>query len=147
MKYALLQRFPLIVASALILLFAYTASAKLYDQVLFESVLSQSPWLRPYATFLSWGVPCVELVIVALLYFPSSRRLGLFASFALLSSFTVYIIAMLLFSPHLPCMCGGIISSMSWGAHLGVNAVLAGLSFWSAKANASDDMDGRTTLT
>lgn len=146
MKPVRLALLPPLTVFLLIVLFSYTASAKLLDQAVFASVLSQSPYLRPYADLLSWMVPLVEIFIIALLILPRFRWAGLVSSFILLAAFTVYIALMLLFSPHLPCMCGGIISAMSWELHLITNLVLAALSFWSAKKEVGTDTIKRNTL-
>jgi hypothetical protein len=48
---------------------------------------------------------------------------------ALMVSFTIYIIATLTFSKHIPCSCGGIIAQLSWKQHILFNTVFIILGF------------------
>ena len=107
-----------ITSYVIIFLFTYTSVSKLIDHVAFESTLLQSPVIRHYAIFASWFIPVIELFVVALLLFQRSRQVGLLASLALMISFTVYIGYMLLFIPHLPCSCGGVLQQLSWPNHI-----------------------------
>lgn len=102
----------------LVLLFAYTATSKLLDLDTFEWRLAQMPHLSAHADLLQWGVPFSELTITGLLLFPRSRILGLYASFALLGLFTIYIIVVLASDHPTPCSCGGIISTLGWREHI-----------------------------
>lgn len=108
----------LIFTSVLLFLFIYTGLSKLTTPASFFDVLKQSTLLQPYAAFLTWAVPVTELMIAALLFFPATRQAGLYASFILLLSFTVYIGWMILYAPHLPCNCGGVIEQLSWKQHI-----------------------------
>ncbi|MDH7459851.1 hypothetical protein QEG73_01135 [Chitinophagaceae bacterium 26-R-25] len=112
-----------IIGSLLILLFAYTAFQKYMEHDTFLWTLERSTLLHSLATPLSWMVPATELAVVCLLIFPSLRRIGLLCSVVLLTTFTLYIIYMLLFTPNLPCSCGGIVSYLSWKQHLVFNTI------------------------
>jgi hypothetical protein len=112
-----------LISSLLIFLFGYTAISKLLSIHRFEAVLEQSPLISSGAALLAWQIPLAELGIVLLLIFSSTRKMGLWVSAILLSFFTIYLFYMVLFSPHLPCSCGGVISSMSWPVHIGFNVV------------------------
>jgi hypothetical protein len=112
-----------LISSFLIFLFGYTAISKLLSIDRFEAVLEQSPLISSGAALLAWQIPLAELGIVLLLIFSSTRKMGLWVSAILLSFFTIYLFYMVLFSPHLPCSCGGLISSMSWPVHIGFNVV------------------------
>jgi hypothetical protein len=112
-----------LISSLLIFLFGYTAISKLLSIDRFEAVLEQSPLISSGAALLAWQIPLAELAIVLLLIFSSTRKMGLWVSAILLSFFTIYLFYMVLFSPHLPCSCGGVISSMSWPVHIGFNVV------------------------
>jgi hypothetical protein len=112
----------------LVLLFVYTAINKLSDHGAFFSSLIGSPITRKFASILRWSVPALELSIVALLLLPGWKRAGLFASFFLLVSFTIYVGCMMLFVDHLPCSCGGVITGLSWPQHLWLNVFFALLS-------------------
>jgi hypothetical protein len=113
-------------SSLLIFLFAYTAFNKFSELGLFAATLSRMPLIGTGAAVLAPAVPLAELVIVLLLLFPATRLKGLYVSLAALSLFTVYLVLMLLFVPHLPCSCGGVISGMGWWAHVGMNVGLVG---------------------
>ena len=66
-------------------------------------------------------VPLTELGISLLLLLPQTRFAGLFLSFVLLVLFTSYLGYMVLYTPHLPCSCGGVIGSLSWTEHMVFN--------------------------
>lgn len=108
----------------LIFVFLYTALSKLNHQSLFAFTLSKSPLLRDSAGWLSWAIPATEIILAVLLVFPRTKIHALRWSFILLSAFTLYIGYMLLFSPSLPCSCGGVIQQMSWTQHLLFNISL-----------------------
>jgi hypothetical protein len=134
----------------LIFLFAYTAVSKLtlfsysgpfswenlkiIDVSAFEEAMFKSPVLRPYVHQLAWLIPISEIAICMLLLFDKTKKWGYYLSFILLFAFTAYIIYILRAYPnHLPCVCGGVISLMSWTQHLVFNmffVFLAGRAIW-----------------
>ena len=121
---------PLAVSLFFIILFIYAAASKMLDFENFQVQLAQSPLLSAYAGFVSYGVIILELAIGGLLCFHASRLLGLYASFAIMIAFTVYIFLILNYSDFVPCSCGGILEKMSWTEHLIFNigcVVMAGL--------------------
>lgn len=120
----------------LIFLFAYTAVSKLnlfsygaghlkiVDVSAFEEAMYKSPVLRPYVHELAWLIPLTELAICMLLLFGKTKKWGFYFSFIVLTVFTAYIIYILNVYPnHLPCVCGGVISLMSWSQHLVFNLI------------------------
>jgi hypothetical protein len=107
-----------IISSLLILLFAYTSFSKLLTLDQFSSVLSRMPLIGNGAGVLAFAIPLAELGIVLLLLFERTRYRGLKLSLALLVLFTIYLLHMVLFAPHMPCSCGGVISKMSWKQHV-----------------------------
>ncbi|MCF6406896.1 hypothetical protein L3C95_28615 [Chitinophaga filiformis] len=116
-----------------ILLFVYTAASKFIDYENFRAVIGQSPLITRFAPVLAIVVPVAEIVIALLLVIPRYRRVGLYASFAVMTLFTVYIVVLLTLSEKIPCSCGGVISQMSWTQHLYFNIVfmlLALLGMW-----------------
>ncbi|MBO9730198.1 MAG: hypothetical protein J7623_16280 [Chitinophaga sp.] len=119
-----------LIASLLILLFSYAATSKLVDYQTFVIQLGKSPLIDQYAIPISWGIPSLEYVVVALLLFSRSRLLGFYASFFLMMLFTVYIYAILHFSYDLPCSCGGVLSQLSWQQHLIFNIAFTILSLF-----------------
>lgn len=117
-----------IICTLIIALFVYASTAKLLDYYNFQFGLSESPFIAPFSNILAWAVPASELLIVGLLVIPALRLVGLYASFLLMSLFTVYIAAMLLSGSDIPCSCGGILEEMSWEAHIVFNGVFVALS-------------------
>lgn len=112
-----------ILSSLFIVLFVYTAVNKLMGYDSFQTVLTQSPLIGSFAAVIAWLLPLLELGIAGLLFFGSTRKAGFYAAGSLLLLFTGYIGYMLLFSPHLPCSCGGVIKYLSWRAHFIFNMV------------------------
>lgn len=127
-----------IICGLLVLLFTYAAISKLTDRQHFQAVLSQMLLIKYAAGFMSFAVPVTELVVCALLFMPNSSLFGLYASFGLLISFTLYIGCMILFAPKLPCNCGGVLEQMSWTQHLIFNLVFIALSAIAIKLNKSN---------
>lgn len=119
-----------IISLLLILLMVYAALAKLNDYYNFQFGISESPIIAPFAGILAWAVPATELVIAVLLSLPFLRLAGLYASFVLMSLFTVYIVAMLSFYDDIPCSCGGILEEMPWSVHIAFNLAFVLGSAW-----------------
>ncbi|WP_307424754.1 MauE/DoxX family redox-associated membrane protein [Chryseobacterium sp. MDT2-18] len=122
--------FPIIISFFFVLLFIYASASKMLDFENFQVQLAQSPLLSAYAGFISYAVIILELVIAGLLCFHLTRLWGLFASFAIMVAFTVYIYLILNYSDFVPCSCGGILEKMGWAEHLIFNiagVVIAGL--------------------
>jgi hypothetical protein len=116
-------------SATFILLFVYTATSKLLDHSRFLAVLGSSPLLGKFAPLLSYGLPVAEYLVSLLLFFPLTRKSGLQTSLWLMILFTAYIIYMLLFTPHLPCSCGGVLQHLGWKGHLVFNLFFTGLAF------------------
>jgi hypothetical protein len=116
-----------IISLLLILLYAYTASSKVLEQKQFVMVLEDVPLIGRGAAMTAILLPLAELLVVLLLIFERTRLIGLYASLALLVLFTVYLGYMILFVPHLPCSCGGVISNLGWREHVVFNVVLISL--------------------
>ena len=122
-----------IICFLLILLFVYAALSKLFDYSSFKYQVHISPFLSSFSNF-AWIIPAVELMTTVLLIFNTWRMIGLYASFFIMLSFTVYITLMLLFAEHLPCSCGGVLRKLSWQQHLVfniffLNIAIAGIVF------------------
>ena len=118
----------MICSCLLILLFTYTSVSKLSDYPHFVRMLGESPLIHKGADMIGWLLPVTELVIVLLLVFPATKIAGLYSSFVLLILMTSYICYMILYTPHLPCNCGGVLTSMSWKYHIWFNAFFIGVS-------------------
>jgi hypothetical protein len=119
-------------AAALILAFLFTSTAisKLYDWqatklAMYNQVIPD--WSKD---ILLVGVPAVELGVSALLLVPAWRKLGFQTSVFLLTLFTGYVAWVWLgLAGRVPCSCGGVISSLTWGEHLVFNLLFLGISY------------------
>jgi len=120
-----------IVSLFFVILFLYTGISKLLDFDVFKGQLEESPVLEKVAPMIAWGLPITEFAVSILLFFPKYRLKGLYATFALMIGFTLYVIALLATSTELPCSCGGIIEELSWPGHLIFNGTLTLLAFTS----------------
>lgn len=104
-----------------ILLFVYASASKWLDFENFRVQLAQSPLLSAYAGWVAPAVIIVELLIVLLLCFKTTRLAGLYFSHFLMVAFTVYIYLILNYSDFIPCSCGGILEDLGWTEHLVFN--------------------------
>jgi len=120
----------------LIFLFTYTGITKLIDHTVFKSSILQSPIIGSYATVISWLIPILELLLVIMLSLERYRQKGFLFSLLLMIAFTAYITYMILFIPHLPCSCGGILKELSWNNHLLLNCLIILLILISYLSNA-----------
>jgi putative oxidoreductase len=117
-----------IISGILSLLFLYTALSKLTGYEKFKNVLTSSPMLEPFASTIAWLLPATEIAIVVLLFIPPFRIKGLIASVILITLFTIYLLYMIAFTPHLPCNCGGVIKLLTWPEHIVFNLFFVFLS-------------------
>jgi putative oxidoreductase len=130
-----------IISSLFILLFIYTAINKFIDLEKFRQVLRSSPLIREKGNIVAWLIPLAEIGISILLFFPKTRKTGLWGTLLLMSLFTGYIAYMVFISDVRPCSCGGIIEKMTWTQHFIFNVfftLLAGLSLWLNKKRNKD---------
>jgi uncharacterized membrane protein YphA (DoxX/SURF4 family) len=116
-----------------IILFLYTGIAKIMDYRVFKEQLAVSSILGFAAKPVAILLPVVEFIVVVLLVIPRWRLKGLYSSLALIAAFTVYIIAMFIVSPEMPCSCGGIIELLSWQQHLVFNCIFIMLNIWAIR--------------
>lgn len=112
-----------IIAYLYVLLFLYTATSKLLEHEKFQLQISKSPIITDYANILVWMVPAMEIIISVMLLINSIRTVGLYAGFMLMCLFTAYIVAILNFTDHIPCGCGGVLQNLGWTEHLIFNMV------------------------
>jgi len=123
-----------------IFLFSYTGYSKIEDHSRFLKGLSRVAIIGPYALFISWSVPIVEIVISILLIIPKTSKWGLYSFTILMSVFTIYIVSMVLWATKLPCHCGGAIEKLSWTQHIWFNLVfiaIAVFALWISKLKTS----------
>lgn len=117
------------VSILLMLLFAYASISKLFILEAFQGQLMESPLFpRALIPLISILVPASELVVVLLLLFKQTLKAGLYFSFLLMSTFTFYLIALVIASGDIaPCSCGGILESLDFKTHIIFNAVYCAL--------------------
>jgi len=117
--------FIIIITGFLVLLWAYASLSKLFNFNKFKHAMSIQvfpPWIGQIMTYL---VPTVELVIVALLLITQTRLLGMYASMFLMALFTIYVGgAVFKIYERTPCACGGLFARMKWNRHFKVNIIL-----------------------
>lgn len=110
-----------IIAILYMSVFLYTAISKWSDYTMTREQMALMPLLQPVAQFIVWLLPATEIAITLLLFFHQTRKKGLYVASILMVLFTLYIIYMILFYPHLPCSCGGFLTELSWPGHLVFN--------------------------
>ncbi len=116
--------FRSIVSFCIIAVFVYTGFAKLVDINTFQNDLNKSPFIPEILAIpISYGIPIAEIGIGMLLLF--NKNIGFLLSFVLFLSFTVYIYLIMNHSHVIPCSCGGVVASLSWGGHLVLNIIYA----------------------
>lgn len=128
------------IAHLFVALFFYTALAKLINPPKFYGTLHGSQLVSPFASFLTYAVPIVELLLCVPLLIHEirvgtkkipTRKIGLIAGGTLMLLFTVYIgLMFLLYGNDLPCSCGGVMKELSWTAHIFFNLAFVGLAIW-----------------
>jgi uncharacterized membrane protein YphA (DoxX/SURF4 family) len=107
-----------LICYACFMLFLYAATSKLIDFEKSELQMSKSPIITDYASILVWLVPTLEIIIAIMLLISRTLMVALYASLALMSLFTAYIVAILYFTDTIPCSCGGVLEKMGWNEHL-----------------------------
>nr|WP_199079040.1 MauE/DoxX family redox-associated membrane protein [Pedobacter sp. ASV19] len=107
-----------IISALFILLFVYAALTKVIDYQKFRIELGKSPLLSSYSRIIAVAIPGIELMISLLIAIKRFQYYAMYLAFTLMAIFSAYIVAILKFSPYVPCSCGGILQKMSWAQHL-----------------------------
>jgi hypothetical protein len=110
-----------IIAILYMSMFLYTAISKWSDYTMTREQMALMPLMTPIAHIVVWLLPGTEIVITLFIFLYQTRKKGLYAATILMALFTLYIIYMMLFYPHLPCSCGGFLTELSWPGHLVFN--------------------------
>lgn len=134
-----------IIASLLILLFAYSGISRLPGYRSFADTISESPLIHNGAGTIGLLLPATELIVVLLLFFERTRKAGLYASLLLLVVFTLYLLYMVLYAADEPCSCGSVLRLMNWKQLLWFNLFfiamnLLGLFVMSRKQPVKNDI-------
>ena len=115
---------------SIFIVFLYSAISKSMNVELFINNLDKSPFFFNLNTkFLAFLIITIEFLIPGVLFFESTSKIGYISSFFLLFVFTGYILMMIVFSPYLPCSCGGLIEHLSWNQHIYFNILFMCFSF------------------
>lgn len=127
-----------IITFLLTVLFFYTALSKLIDLDTFYNQLANQNIPQWTISSLAWLIPACELLAVGLMIFGRFRSLGLYMSSLMMLIFTVYIgLVVIGFFDRVPCSCGGVLKSMSFGQHLVFNLFFLSIAILAAKLNDS----------
>lgn len=118
-----------IITAMLIILFSYTAFAKLLSLQVFRTQLRMQPFPGWMSQALLYLVPAIELLATVLLVLKSTRLWGLYLSAALMLAFTAYIGLVLLdVFDKTPCACGGVLQQMDFASHFIFNLFFLAIS-------------------
>ena len=106
----------------LMALFLYAGTTKLFGGQNFIQEMMRSKLLPVSMIYiLRWLIPILELFIGITLLKESTKNVGIQAAFFLMTSFTAYLIALVIIFVYPPCACGGILGGMSYPAHIAFN--------------------------
>src|SRR5690242_15491099 len=88
-----------IISALFILMFLYTAISKTQNINYTIGTLRSANIFKDYslAKAIAWAVVIAEYTVSVLLFFPGTRKLGLYSSLGLMTLFSLYIIYMKLF--------------------------------------------------
>lgn len=115
---------------SLIVLWIYAAGSKLWFYSVFQFQLSRQPLPAWSIPILSWLLPVIELVTVALLCFQRTLRKGFILSFYLMCAFTFYVdLGLIHLFNKVPCSCSGILGKMNWQIHFIFNVFFTIIAF------------------
>ena len=115
-------------------LFFFTGMEKMWYHQSFVITLGRQPLTEWMKSGLAWGLPLAELAVVGLLVADQTRLIGLMAATLAMLSFAGYT-AYAATEPtgYVPCACGKLFNSLTWGQHFWVNmgfVALAATGLW-----------------
>lgn len=117
--------FIILMTGLLIILWAYAVYSKLSDLTRFKHAMSTQVFPKWIGKILVFIVPLSEIVLIILLLIPGTRLIGMYSSFLMMLSFTLYIAgAVFGLYARRPCACGGLFNRLGWNKHFKVNIVL-----------------------
>lgn len=106
-------------------IFFYSGIDKLLNFDFFLTQFGRSPFAPSlFLKEISFAIILLELFLCLLLFFPKHLKNALLGFFILSSIFSIYITLMILYSPQLPCSCGGLVNFLNWEEHLILNIYL-----------------------
>jgi len=117
------------IRALLTLLFMYASFSKIFDPEVFQRSMYKQPFPHWVSDILMIFIPASEIIIAVFLISSKRWQLGLKLSLVLMTVFSLYIIVILLHGfGHVPCSCGGVISSLNWSQHLVFNLFFVAIS-------------------
>lgn len=136
------RNYNIIITVVLMGLFFLTGIEKVWHHRSFTIQLGRQPLSEWMKDVLEWGLPLAELAIVGLLAAGRTRLIGLWSSAIAMVCFAGYT-AYAATEPlgYVPCACGKVFSSLSWGQHFWVNmafAALAVVGIWLHRTQKSE---------
>jgi len=96
-----------------VFLFLFSAFDKFFDHARFLHGLAPVKVIGPFASFISWAVPCSETLVAVLVYLRRTFVWGLYGFTGLMAVFTAYITIMVLWAEKLPCRCNILIEQLT----------------------------------
>ncbi|MGF7036908.1 MauE/DoxX family redox-associated membrane protein [Mucilaginibacter lappiensis] len=103
----------------LALLFLFTALSKILDFRHFVREMNNQVFNKLFASILIIAVPTIEIIASFLLLRFKYRLKGLWLSFILMATFSIYVgLVTFHFFPRVPCACAGVFKHMTWPEHL-----------------------------
>lgn len=136
------------ISGIFILLWIYASGSKLADYGLFLSQLSRQPLPEWSIVILAWLLPLVEILIAICLSFEATRKIGLWSSFLLMVSFTLYVgLALNQVFGEIPCACAGILGRLQWKGHLIFNIIFSALALLAILLNKENPLREQKKMT
>ncbi len=113
----------------LILVFLYTGIYKIIHFNGWIKKVSEIDIVNEYnLIWLAYLIPFLEIILVVLFCFSTTKKIATYLSSFLMAFFTAYIYYKIYISEDSLCPCGGIFSSLTLDKHLIVNIVLFSIS-------------------
>jgi len=111
-----------LITAVLLGLFFFTGMEKVWYHQAFVIKLGRQPLPEWMKGVLEWGLPLAELSVVGLLAANRTRLIGLAAATLMMLSFAGYT-AYAATEPmgYVPCACGKLFNTLTWGQHFWVN--------------------------
>jgi hypothetical protein len=122
--------FIILVTGILIILWAYSSFSKLIDIKKFQHAMLTQVFPRWIGKLFVFFVPLLEIILIVLLVFPSTRLIGMYSSLFTMIAFTLYVGgAVFKIYDRMPCACGGLFNRLGWYKHFKLNIILTVIAF------------------
>ncbi|RZJ78452.1 MAG: hypothetical protein EOO20_27840 [Chryseobacterium sp.] len=111
-------------AGLLVVSFSIGIVSKILAFKEFEYNLGATLFVKDYAEFLSYILLLIYFSALVLLCIKPLQKVGFYFSFALLSSYAIYIAVLLSVSKSMPCTCISILDKLTWKQNLNYSIVM-----------------------